>query len=72
MQVVEGLLDPNSLPNDPEAAMRYREVLLRILKCLQDPRLYGVKWVNNHVTRWISRNVLIGWMVEKRNKTRIH
>uniref|UniRef100_A0A1B6IPJ6 CCR4-NOT transcription complex subunit 1 n=1 Tax=Homalodisca liturata TaxID=320908 RepID=A0A1B6IPJ6_9HEMI len=53
-KVVEGLLDPGALPSEPDLAIRYRELLLRMLKCLQDTRLFGVKFVNNHVARCMT------------------
>jgi len=53
-KVVESLLDQGSLPSEPELALRYREILLRLLKCLQDPRLYGAKWVNAQITRYLT------------------
>lgn len=32
-------------------AMRYREIHIRVLKALQDPRMYGVQWTNKHIAR---------------------
>ena len=56
-QAVEGLLDVYTLSTgviDFEIILRYRELHLRILKCLQDPRAYGMQWTNKHVTRCLT------------------
>lgn len=54
-QAVEGMLDGlTSVPNDPELMIRYRDIHLRVLKALQDPRAYGVQWTNKQVTRCVS------------------
>ncbi|XP_076649788.1 CCR4-NOT transcription complex subunit 1 isoform X4 [Halictus rubicundus] len=54
-KAVEGLLDgPTSGVTDSEFILRYRELHLRILKCLQDPRAYGMQWTNKHVTRCLT------------------
>lgn len=50
-KAVEGLLDGSAPGNDPEAIVRYRELHLRVLKTLQDPRAYGIQWINKQVTR---------------------
>ncbi|XP_021921568.1 CCR4-NOT transcription complex subunit 1 isoform X2 [Zootermopsis nevadensis] len=51
-KAVEGMLDGlTSMPNDPEMMIRYRDIHLRILKALQDPRAYGIQWTNKQVTR---------------------
>lgn len=44
---------PQMSITDPDTALRYREAHLRILKALQDPRMYGVQWTNKHVTRYL-------------------
>jgi hypothetical protein len=55
LQAVEGILDClTSMPNDPELMMRYRDIHLRVLKALQDPRAYGMQWTNKQVTRYVS------------------
>ena len=36
---------------DPDLTLRFREAHLRVLKGLQDPRMYGVQWTNKHITR---------------------
>ena len=51
---MEGLLDGPTLSSgvmDSEIILRSRELHLRILKCLQDPRAYGMQWTNKNVTR---------------------
>ncbi|XP_011168409.1 CCR4-NOT transcription complex subunit 1 isoform X1 [Solenopsis invicta] len=54
-KAVEGLLDGPILNSgvieSENLIQRYRELHLRILKCLQDPRAYGMQWTNKHVTR---------------------
>ncbi|XP_014478138.1 PREDICTED: CCR4-NOT transcription complex subunit 1 isoform X5 [Dinoponera quadriceps] len=53
-KAVEGLLDGPTISSgviDSEVVLRYRDMHLRILKCLQDPRAYGMQWTNKHVTR---------------------
>ena len=53
-KAVEGLLDTPTLSNtsmDTEIIVRSRDLHLRILKCLQDPRAYGMQWTNKSVTR---------------------
>ncbi|XP_063987616.1 CCR4-NOT transcription complex subunit 1 [Diachasmimorpha longicaudata] len=54
---VEGLLDGPTISSgviDTEIILRYREVHLRILKCLQDQRAYGMQWTNKHSTRFLT------------------
>lgn len=54
---MEGLLDGPTISSgviDSEIILRYRELHLRILKCLQDPRAYGMQWTNKHVTRCLT------------------
>ncbi|XP_012340948.1 CCR4-NOT transcription complex subunit 1 isoform X3 [Apis florea] len=56
-KAVEGLLDGPTISSgvvDSEIILRYRELHLRILKCLQDPRAYGMQWTNKHVTRCLT------------------
>lgn len=36
---------------DHELIIRYRDAHLRVLKALQDPRMYGVQWTNKHIIR---------------------
>jgi len=53
-QAVEGILDGlPSMSNDPELVIRHRDIHLRVLKALQDPRAYGVPWTNKQVTRCV-------------------
>lgn len=52
-KTVEGLLDQPAF-SDPELAIRYRDIHLRILKSLQDPRMYGAQWTNKNVTRCLT------------------
>ncbi|XP_069701673.1 CCR4-NOT transcription complex subunit 1 isoform X6 [Periplaneta americana] len=53
-KAVEGLLDTmTTMQNDPDQMMRYREIHLRVLKALQDPRAYGMQWTNKQVTRCV-------------------
>ncbi|CAG9826421.1 unnamed protein product [Diabrotica balteata] len=39
--------------NDP-VTLRFKEIIVRILKTLQDPRLYGQQWTNKLVTRCLT------------------
>lgn len=52
-KAVEGLIDgaPQSAAIDPDMTLRFKDAHLRVLKALQDPRMYGVQWTNKHVTR---------------------
>ncbi|XP_011707064.1 PREDICTED: CCR4-NOT transcription complex subunit 1-like, partial [Wasmannia auropunctata] len=54
-KAVEGLLDGpiinSGVIDSDNLIQRYRELHLRILKTLQDPRAYGMQWTNKHVTR---------------------
>ncbi|XP_023027069.1 CCR4-NOT transcription complex subunit 1 isoform X2 [Leptinotarsa decemlineata] len=41
--------------NDTEPlVLRFKEVIIRILKTFQDPRVYGQQWTNKFVTRYLS------------------
>ncbi|XP_011335843.1 CCR4-NOT transcription complex subunit 1 isoform X2 [Ooceraea biroi] len=57
-KTVEGLLDgpiiSSGVIESENLIQRYRELHLRILKCLQDPRAYGMQWTNKHVTRCLT------------------
>ncbi|KAJ8667643.1 hypothetical protein QAD02_009306 [Eretmocerus hayati] len=56
-KTVEALLDCPAVTSsvmDSEALMKYRELLLRVLKGLQDPRAYGMQWTNKHITRILT------------------
>nr|CAD7424776.1 unnamed protein product [Timema monikensis] len=51
-KAVEGLLDGlTPVANDQDLMARYRDIHLRVLKALQDPRAYGMQWTNKQVTR---------------------
>ncbi|XP_014252247.1 CCR4-NOT transcription complex subunit 1 isoform X3 [Cimex lectularius] len=50
-KTVENLLELSTTSLDSEFILRHRELYLRILKTLQDPRAYGVQWTNKQVTR---------------------
>lgn len=51
-KVIENLLDGHThIPNDPELVLRYKDMHLRIVKALQDPRGFGVQWTNKQITR---------------------
>ncbi|KAG8039882.1 hypothetical protein G9C98_000611 [Cotesia typhae] len=53
-RAVDGLLESPSASSstiESELILRYRELHLRILKCLQDPRAYGLQWTNKNVSR---------------------
>lgn len=52
-KAVDGLLDSPNFGQDQETAIRYRDLHLRILKCLQDQRAYGMQWTNKNVTHCI-------------------
>lgn len=41
---------------DAEMLIRYRDLHLRILKTLQDPRAYGVNWTNKFVTKCLTES----------------
>lgn len=34
--------------------IRFREIVIRVLKSLQDPRAFGLQWVNKQVTRVLT------------------
>lgn len=54
---VDGLLEGPSVQSgavESEILIRYRDVHLRILKCLQDPRAYGMQWTNKNTTRCVT------------------
>ncbi|XP_018332618.1 CCR4-NOT transcription complex subunit 1 [Agrilus planipennis] len=53
---VEGLQDALlSVSSDPEpVVLRYKEIYIRVLKALQDPRAFGQQWVNKQVTRFLT------------------
>ncbi|KAF2893609.1 hypothetical protein ILUMI_12564 [Ignelater luminosus] len=53
---VEGLQDGlMSISNDPEhIVIRYKEMYVRVLKSLQDPRAFGQQWTNKQVTRFLT------------------
>lgn len=55
-QCVEGLQDGLlSISNDPEhIVIRYKEIYVRVLKSLQDPRAFGQQWTNKQVTRFLT------------------
>lgn len=49
---IEGLIDGVPISAlDPEMALRYREIHIRVLKALQDPRMFGVQWTTKHIAR---------------------
>lgn len=39
--------------NDP-VLVRYREIYIRVLRSLQDPRAFGQQWTNKHITRYAT------------------
>ncbi|XP_066906424.1 CCR4-NOT transcription complex subunit 1 isoform X2 [Halyomorpha halys] len=50
-KTVENLMELSSVTSmDPELVLRHRDLYLRILKTLQDPRAFGTQWTNKHVT----------------------
>ncbi|KAL0280391.1 UNVERIFIED_CONTAM: hypothetical protein PYX00_001693 [Menopon gallinae] len=49
-KAVEGLVDGGP-QLDTDMTLRFRDAHLRVLKTLQDPRMFGVQWTNKHVTR---------------------
>lgn len=53
---MEGLQDGLlSMANDPEhVVIRYKEIFVRVLKSMQDPRAFGQHWTNKHVTRFLT------------------
>ncbi|KAJ8950014.1 hypothetical protein NQ318_002425 [Aromia moschata] len=53
---VEGLQDclvPTINDTDP-VALRFKDTIVRILKTMQDPRVYGQQWTNKLVTRYLT------------------
>ncbi|CAB0005984.1 unnamed protein product [Nesidiocoris tenuis] len=48
---VESLLELVSTAADSDVALRHKELYLRVLKTLQDPRAYGLQWTNKQITR---------------------
>ena len=54
VQAVEGLLEGYTVSSmEPNAALRYRDAHILVLKSLQDQRAYGPQWTNKQVTRWV-------------------
>ncbi|XP_031355964.1 CCR4-NOT transcription complex subunit 1 [Photinus pyralis] len=53
---VEGLQDGlMSVANDPDHVLhRYKEIYVRVLKTMQDPRAFGQQWTNKQVTRFLT------------------
>lgn len=49
--LLEGMNQLSQMLNDHEIMTRFRDIHLRILKGLQDQRMYGVQWTNKQVTR---------------------
>ncbi|KAK4872711.1 hypothetical protein RN001_014740 [Aquatica leii] len=48
----EGLM---SISNDPEhVILRFKEIYVRVLKAMQDPRAFGQQWTNKHITRFLT------------------
>lgn len=53
LQCVEALQEA-AVPSDSETGViRFKEIIIRILKSLQDPRAYGQQWTNKNVTRFL-------------------
>ncbi|KAG5879168.1 hypothetical protein JTB14_029970 [Gonioctena quinquepunctata] len=53
---VESLQDclvPALNDTDP-VALRFKDIIVRILKTMQDPRVYGQQWTNKLVTRYLT------------------
>ncbi|XP_043271972.1 CCR4-NOT transcription complex subunit 1-like [Venturia canescens] len=51
-KAVEGLLENSTISGsvvDSSIIVNYREVHLKVLKCLQHPSVYGMQWTNRHV-----------------------
>ncbi|XP_063227280.1 CCR4-NOT transcription complex subunit 1 isoform X2 [Bacillus rossius redtenbacheri] len=56
-KAVDGLMEllpPGS--GDQELVARCRDIHLRVLKALQDPRAYGMQWTNKQVTRCLMES----------------
>lgn len=55
-QCVETLQDGlMTVPSESEPViMRFKEIIIRILKSIQDPRIYSQQWVNKQVTRFLT------------------
>lgn len=59
MQAVEGLLDghivqPGTSSEHVEIMTRYRDIHLRVLKLLEDARVYGHAWTTKQITYCIT------------------
>lgn len=42
------------LTDSETIVLRFKELIVRVLKSLQDPRAFGVQWVNKQVTRFLT------------------
>lgn len=51
---VEGLQDTVVQHNEHDVILKFREITIRILKSLQDPRAFGQQWVIKQVTRFVT------------------
>jgi CCR4-NOT transcription complex subunit 1 len=52
VEILQDTLVP-SLSDDP-VVMRFKEIIVRILKSFQDPRIFGQQWTNKLVTRLLT------------------
>lgn len=44
-----------SVPSDSEPVIiRFKDIIIRILKSIQDPRIYSQQWVNKQITRFLT------------------
>ncbi|XP_044732731.1 CCR4-NOT transcription complex subunit 1 isoform X2 [Chrysoperla carnea] len=56
-KAVEGLQDglPQMNGEQPDPiVVRYRDIHVKVLRSMQDPRAYGIQWTNKHVTRCLT------------------
>lgn len=56
-KAVEGLQDglPHINGEQPDQIIvRYRDIHVKVLRSMQDPRAYGIQWTNKHVTKCLT------------------
>lgn len=52
MGLQDGLMSP---PTDADhVVIRYKDIYIRVLKALQDPRAFNQQWTNKQVTRFLT------------------
>lgn len=53
VESLQDLQTPTLNETDP-VSLRFKELIVRILKTMQDPRVYGQQWTNKLVTRYLT------------------